>query len=322
MTDLTVTTTDLTQRAALDDAVRENIVDAKAKNTRRAYTADWAHFTAWCAAHDESSLPADPATVARYLSDIADAFKVATLERRLVGIATAHRYASLESPTVAPVVRETFKGIKRRKARSGEQQTQKEAAVTGVVVKLVETLDDTMSGVHDRALILIGFAGAFRRSELAALDVADVKFVAEGLVITVKMSKTDQEGIGAVKGIPYGSHIETCPVRSLKTWLEKAAITEGPIFRHIDRHGNVRPKRLNAGSIPRIIKEAAAKAGLDPTQFSGHSLRAGLATAAAEAGVSERAIMAQTGHKSVVVARRYIRRGSLFKDNAAAEVGL
>ena len=322
MTDLTVTTTDLAQRAALNDAVSENIVEAKAANTRRAYSADWAHFTAWCEAHDETALPADPATVARYISDIADDFKVATLERRLVGIATAHRYANLESPTTAPIVRETFKGIRRRKAKSGEQQTQKEAAVTSVVRKLVETLDDTMSGVHDRALLLLGFAGAFRRSELAALNVADVKFVAEGLVITVRMSKTDQDGVGALKGIPYGSHLETCPVRSLKAWLEKAAIIEGPIFRPIDRHGNVRPQRLNAGSIPRIIKAAAAKAGLDPTLFSGHSLRAGLATAAAEAGVSERAIMAQTGHKSVLIARRYIRRGSLFRDNAAAEVGL
>lgn len=308
-------------RRQLDEAVLENIVESKAPNTRRAYAADWDHFTSWCEAHGEASLPADPATVARYITDIASQYKLTTLERRLTSITAAHRYANLSTPVWTLLVRETFKGIRRRKAANGEQLTQKEAAVTDTIRRMVEPLGETTGDIHDRALLLIGFAGALRRSELVALNYEDVRFTREGLVVTVRRSKTDQAGVGREVGIPYGSTFETCPVRSLQAWLEHSEITEGPLFHYIDRHGNLRG-RLNAGSVARIIKKAAEQVGLDPSQFAGHSLRAGFATAAAEAGVDERSIMAQTGHKSLEVARRYMRRGSLFKNNAAAKVGL
>lgn len=323
MNTLTVTEhADLAARARLDDEVRETIAEAKAPNTRRAYAADWAHFTAWCEQHGEPALPAEPATVARYLTAIAGDYKIATLERRLVGVATAHRYAGVESPTATPLVRETLKGVRRRKAKAGERQSQKEAAVTDIIRRMVAPLGAAPGDIRDRALLLLGFAGAFRRSELVSLDVGDARFTREGVVVTLRTSKTDQGGEGMLKGIPYGSQLETCPVRSLQEWVERASITEGPLFRPIDRHHNIGPTRLHPGSVARIVKTAAERAGLDPALFSGHSLRAGLATAAAEAGVSEADIMAQTGHRSVAVARRYIRRGSLFRSNAAARVGL
>jgi integrase len=152
--------------------------------------------------------------------------------------------------------------------------------------------------------------------------VSDVEFTTDGLVVKLRRSKTDQDGQGSTKGIPYGSRSETCPVRVLRAWLDTAGITEGPIFRPINRHGHIQPVRLSAYGVALVVKRAAQAAGLNPEQFAGHSLRAGLATAAAAAGVSERAIMNQTGHRSVVVARRYIREGSLFRENAAASVGL
>lgn len=314
---------ELARRSALNDQVRQAVGDSKAWNTKRAYAADWAHFETWCREHGEQPLPAAPETVARYLVFHADQLKRATLERRLVGITTAHRYAGHESPCPATIVRETMKGIRRQKADAGEEQRQVEAAVTAVIRQLVGTLsEETNGGVHDRALLLIGFAGAFRRSELVALRVQDIRETREGLVIRVRRSKTDQDAVGNDKGIPYGSHIDTCPVRAYKAWLERSGIKEGPVFRPINRHGGIRPTALRAESVAAIIKEAATKAGLDPARFAGHSLRSGLATAAAEADVPEREIMEQGGWKSAAIARRYIRRGSLFKRNAASKVGL
>lgn len=185
-----------------------------------------------------------------------------------------------------------------------------------------DTLDDRLIGVRDRALLLLGFAGAFRRSELVALDLADVHAGHDGLTVVIRKSKTDQEGQGRKVGIPYGSHPHTCPVRAMATWREKSGLSEGALFRAINRHGQLQAGRLSDRAVALIVKRAALAAGLDATKYAGHSLRAGLATSAAQAGVSERSIMAQTGHKSVMVARRYIRDGSLFRDNAAAQVGL
>ncbi len=311
-----------TRRAKQNEAVREYVDASTAANTRRAYRSDWQDFEVWCAAHYEQALPAAPETVARYLTDLAKVAKAATLDRRLSSISMAHQFADLETPTRTVLVRKTMKGIRRQKVLGREMVTQKEAAVTAIVRDFVAVFPDTPTGLRNKALILIGFAGAFRRSELVALDMADLKFSAEGVVITVRQSKTDQEGEGTQKGIPYGRKPMTCPVRALRAWLDAADIVTGPVFRPIDRHGNIKPQALTAQSVALIVKQAAGKAGYDPTVFAGHSLRAGLATAAAQAGVSERIIMAQTGHKSVTVARRYIRRGELFSENAAADVGL
>jgi integrase len=183
-------------------------------------------------------------------------------------------------------------------------------------------LPDGLIGSRDRTLLLIGFAGAFRRSELVALNRDAVEITGDGLVITIKRSKTDQEGAGRKIGLPYAAHKETCPVRSLQEWLERSAITDGPLLRPINRHGHMAEGRLSSAAVGEIVKRHATAVGLDPTKFSGHSLRSGLATSAAAAGASERSIMAQTGHRSVNMVRRYIRDGSLFRENAAAVVGL
>jgi integrase len=187
---------------------------------------------------------------------------------------------------------------------------------------MLATLPDGLAGTRDRALLLTGFAGAFRRSELVGLDRADLEFNARGLVITLRRSKTDQEGHGRKVALPYGSTFETCPVRSMQAWLEESGITDGPLFRKINRHGQLHLARLCGSAVALTVKRSVRAAGLDPSKYSGHSLRSGFATAAAIAGASERAIMNQTGHQSSKMVRRYIRDGNLFRDNAAAKLGL
>jgi len=302
------------------DQARDYAAHAKAPNTLKAYRADWADFSEWCALHRQGFLPATPQTVALYLTDLARTHKVSTLYRRLSGISQAHQAAGFPTPTGAAQVRLVFQGIRRT---LGSASSQKNPAITAEVRAMVETLQlDTLSGVRDRALLLVGFAGAFRRSELVSLDVADVTFNADGLVAQLRRSKTDQEGQGRKVGLPFGSNPLTCPVRALRAWFSQGVIASGPIFRPIDRHGNLQRVRLTDQSVALIVKRCARAAGLDWERYAGHSLRAGLATAAAMADVSERSIMAQTGHKSLPVARRYIRDGSLFRRNAAAAVGL
>jgi integrase len=188
--------------------------------------------------------------------------------------------------------------------------------------RMIAQLPETLIGVRDRAILLVGFAGAFRRSELVALNHDDVEFTRDGLVISIRRSKTDQEGAGRKIGIPYGSNPATCPVRSLQDWIECGDIKEGPLFRPINRHGQIAGRRLSGEAVAEIVKRYATKAGMNANQFAGHSLRSGLATSSAAAGASERAIMNQTGHRSVMTVRRYIRDGNLFRENAAAVVGL
>jgi integrase len=187
---------------------------------------------------------------------------------------------------------------------------------------MVNSLPDTVKGKRDRALLLLGFAGAFRRSELVGLSVEDLQESRDGITVLLRRSKTDQEGEGRKVGIPYGQHPETCPVRALQAWREVAGISEGLLFRAVNKSGKVGGKGLSPIDVARAVKSAAAAAGLNPAFFSGHSLRAGLATAAAAAGVAERVIMATTGHKSERMLRRYIREGNIFRENAAAAVGL
>jgi integrase len=188
---------------------------------------------------------------------------------------------------------------------------------------MLECADTGMIGSRDRALILLGFAGAFRRAELVNLDLTDLAFSRDGLTVTLRRSKTDQEGQGRKIGIPYGSNPETCPVRNLQTWLEQAGIGDnGPVFRSLNRHGQLQPGRLSPIDVARIVKKLAHRASLDATKYAGHSLRAGHATSAAIAGASERSIMNQTGHRSVQMVRRYIRESSLFRENSAGKLGL
>jgi integrase len=273
----------------------------------------------WSQARDISPLPASPEAVASYIAECAGRLKVGSIQRRLNAISEAHKAMGLESPTHNAMVRNTLKGIRRT---IGTAQTQKTAALTDDIRTMVDATDDGTIGARDRALILLGFAGAFRRSELVGLDVADCAFGKDGLTITLRRSKIDQQGAGRKIGIPYGSNPETCPVRTIQAWIEQAAVASGPLFRSINRHGQVQPGRLSGIDVARIVKKLADRAGLDTTKYAGHSLRAGHATAAAIAGASERSIMNQTGHRSVQMVRRYIRDGTLFRENSAGKLGL
>ena len=305
-----------------EEQARDYLKKSKAENTIRAYRADWNCFTTWCKENDLSALPATPETVSLYLTGMAGQKKCSTLQRRLSAISQAHQAANHESPTLHIKVRAIWRGIRRTHGTAYEG---KAPAITADIKKMVETLDNLKNEklrVRDRALLLLGFAGAFRRSELVGLDYADLLINSDGITVNLRKSKTDQEGQGRKIGIPYGSNRETCPVRSLQKWLEVSGISFGALFRPINRHNQMRNMRLSDKAVALIVKRCAKSAGLDSTKYAGHSLRAGLATSAANAGVSERAIMNQTGHNSVVMVRRYIREGTIFKDNAAAQVGL
>jgi site-specific recombinase XerD len=298
---------------------RAYIDAATAPNTRRAYRSDWEHFARWCAAHGFLSLPATPETVALYLGALASVAKVSTVQRRLTAIAKAHRAAGHETPTKSEVVHLTMRGIRRT---HGVAPTQKAPAVLADLRAMLAVLPDNLIGTRDRAILLLGFAGAFRRSELVALDVGDLGFGERGLTITLRRSKGDQEGEGVKKGIPFGRHGLTCPVTATRDYMDMSRVTGGPLFRSVNRHGQIGEDRLGDKAVALVVKRAALAAGLDPTKYAGHSLRAGLATSAAAGGAQERDIMRQTGHRSVQMLRRYIRDGELFRDNAAASAGL
>jgi site-specific recombinase XerD len=301
------------------DQVREFIRASKAANTLRGYQSDWRQFIAWCEAHGLQPLPASAETVAAFIAECAGRLKVGSVQRRLNAIAEAHKAVGSESPTHSALVANTMKGIRRTR---GTAPAQKAAALTEDIRAMVGVTDPGLIGRRDRALLLLGFAGAFRRSELVGLTVGDCAFTSDGLTVLLRRSKTDQAGEGRKVGIPYGANPETCPVRTVQTWIEAAGIADGPLFRSINRHGRVQPAALSGGDVARVVKKLAQRAGLDPAKYAGHSLRAGHATSAAIAGASERSIMAQTGHRSVQMVRRYIREGSLFRENSAGRLGL
>jgi site-specific recombinase XerD len=300
-------------------AVSNFVETSKSVNTRKAYRADWAEFRAWCARYRRQALPALPETVAYYLADESLRLKVSTLERRLATISQAHRAAGHESPTQHAQVRLVWSGIKREK---GTAQVHMKPTLTRHLRAMVEKLPDSLVGCRDRALLLLGFAGAMRRSELVGLTVADLAFTDEGLVVIIRRSKTDQTGEGRKIGIPLGGQLETCPVRSVQRWLDESRIDEGPVFRAVSRGGLIRETALSDRVVANVVKRTLTAAGKSTKRYAGHSLRAGLITQAAMAGVSERVIQDQSGHKSLPVLRRYIRDGSLFRENAAGKVGL
>lgn len=278
--------------------------DAKAEATRRAYAGDWRAFAAWCSAKGLTCMPASSATVAVYLASLADTGrKVSTIERALAGIAAAHRDAGHSWQKGQPQIREVLSGIRRR---LGTMPAQKSPVGDAELRAMVDALGVCRDALRDRAILTLGWFGAFRRSELAALDITDVTFTSEGLVVRVRRSKTDQEGVGREVGIPYAGAPALCPVRALRAWLDASGIERGLLFRASGR------------TVARVVQRSASAAGLDPARFGGHSLRAGFATTAAKKGRSLDAIMRQTGHRSERVARGYIRHATLFIDNAAA----
>jgi integrase len=298
---------------------RAYIDAATAVNTRRAYRSDWTDFTVWCEQNGLMPLPATPESVALYLGALAQVAKVSTVGRRLTAIAKAHRAAGYETPTKSEVVHLIMRGIRRT---HGVAPTQKAPAVLADLRAMLAVLPNNLIGTRDRALLLLGFAGAFRRSELVSLDVADLAFGERGMTVTLRRSKADQEGEGAKKGIPFGRHLLTCPVTAVRGYMDMSQTSEGPLFRPINRHGHIGEARLGDKAVALVVKRSALAAGLDPTKYAGHSLRAGLATSAAAGGAQERDIMRQTGHRSAQMLRRYIRDGELFRDNAAAQAGL
>jgi site-specific recombinase XerD len=296
---------------------------AASPNTARTFASDWRHFEAWCAREGLIAYPADPSTVAIYISSLAGTHKVATLQHRLTAINYYHRHhgddrpygpASLKHAAIASVM----KGLKREK---GTRADAKSALTTEQLRAMVRSIEESPRGLRDRALLLIGFAGGFRRSELVALDVADVTDTEDGLKITIRRSKTDQEGQGRTLGIPYGSDPRSCPVRAWRKWIAAAGITAGPVFRGF-RNLKMMDDAITPQVVALVVKKAAERAGIDAAELSGHSLRSGLATTAARNGASERSIMKQTGHRSVAMVRRYIHDAELFHDNAAGKLGL
>jgi site-specific recombinase XerD len=289
------------------DYVRESL----SQNTRTAYLSDLEHFESW-----GGQIPATPEMIAAYLAAHAGVHTVATLNRRLAALAKVHRFRGFSNPTSVEVVKATLRGLKRIK---GTAQRQATPLIKEDLFVVLETMGTRLKDVRDRALLLLGFAGGFRRSELIGLNCDDVVLVRQGIKITLRRSKTDQNGVGRKVGIPHGRG-RWCAVVALEQWLTASSITEGAMFRPIDRHHRVGPKRLSGEGVCLVIRERVQAAGIDPKEYSGHSLRAGLATSAAHAGVSSWKIRKQTGHASDAMLARYIRDGQLFINNAVAEL--
>lgn len=299
---------------------------ARSSNTVKAYRHDLSDFATWCKvdAGNLSPLPAAPRTVAFYATDLAGrGMKAATIQRRLAAIAQLHQEADLEDPTKTKAVRNTYRGIVRE---IGSFQEGKAPMLTPTVRRVLSAFEREKgpAAARDRALLLLGLAGGYRVGELGSLRKEDAELVDEGAIVLLRSSKTDQSGGGFYKGIPHGNHPETCPVSHLRAWLEllPASPDDGPIFRGVDRHGNVKAPPMAADSISRVVKKRALKAGLDPSRYSGHSLRAGFVTAASEGGAHDKDIMRQTAHRSLATLHRYRRTVGLFKNNPASLLGL
>ncbi len=308
-----------------------------ASNTRRAYAADWADFAAWCAEAGEGALPATPKAVAGYLHHLAEAGrKVATIQRRLAAIADRHRSAGLPTPTEEADVRRALRQIRRT---IGVRQDPKAPVLVDDLRAMVATLPEDPRGLRDRALLLVGFAGAFRRSELVGIRLEHLRFTKRGVVVTIPFSKTNQVGEHEVVALAHGDDPATCPVRALRAWLQAAGMglpakgKAGPVFVKIDRHGKCWDRPLTPQYIAALVKRAVAGAGIRPDgeddespldldRYAAHSLRAGLVTSAALAGLNEVEIAETTRHKSLDTLRRYRRIADPFKRGIAGKIKL
>jgi len=300
---------------------------SRAENTRRAYRLDWSAFQLWCSDHGLAAMPAAPETVRLYVTDLARlGRRSSTITRHAASIATAHRRAGhVPPPTADPLFRETLSGIRKTLGTAPSKKAPAELSVLQAMIAATPVSADDgrplPGGIRDRALLLLGFSVFARESELAALDVGDVVESDEGLRVTIRRSKTDQEGVSEEVGVPYGSHAQTCPVRALRAWRRVLNAEAGPLFPAVTRWGRV-GARLSPQAVGDIVQRAASRAGFDPRRFGGHSLRSGGATAAAKGKAPDRAIMRQGRWRSERIARGYIRAGTLFEENAAAFTGL
>ena len=308
---------------ALHEETLNNLKTSKANNTLRAYRSDFKDFGSFCIKHGFKSIPTDPKIVSLYLTHMSKTSKISTLRRRLVSIGVVHKLKGHYLDTKHPIIIENLMGIKRLK---GSKQTGKKPILINHLKQIVNTINEQeieeIVKFRNKTLILIGFGGGFRRTELISIDYEDLEFVDEGVKIALKRSKTDQFGEGMIKGLPYFSKETYCPVINLKNWLKISKIKTGPIFRRFAKGSALTKYRLTDQSVVLVIKEYLRLAGIENNNFSGHSLRSGFATVAAEAGADERSIMAMTGHKTTQMVRRYIKEANIFKNNALNKVKL
>ena len=313
-------TTDL---KILHEATLENLKSSKANNTLRAYKSDFKDFGAFCSKHGFSSLPTEPKIVSLYLTYLSKNSKFSTLRRRLVSISMVHKLKGHYLDTKHPIIVENLMGIRRVK---GSIQKGKKPILINHLKSIINSINEQNTNenkkLRDKTIILIGFGGGFRRTELISIDYEDLEFVPEGVKITLRKSKTDQFGEGMVKGIPYFDDENYCPVINLRKWLEISKINSGPIFKRFSKGLILTDNRLTDQSVVLLIKEHLRFAGIENKNFAGHSLRSGFATVAADSGADERSIMAMTGHKTTQMVRRYIREANLFKNNALNKIKL
>ena len=312
----------ITDLKTLKEETLKNLQSSKAKNTVRAYKSDFEDFGLFCVKNGFQNLPSEPKIVSLYLTHLSTKnIKISTIKRRLVSIGVIHKTKGHYLDTKHPVIIENLMGIKRRK---GTIQKGKKPLLISNIKHIIDVInkekEPDIKKLRNKALLLIGFSGGFRRNEIVSLDLEDIEFVFEGAKITVKKSKTDQFGEGMIKGIPHFENSLYCPVTSLKRWINFAKIKKGPIFVKFSKGPKITKQRLTDQSVSIIIKEYLLKAGIDNKNYSGHSLRSGFATSAAESGAEERSIMAMTGHKSSDMVRRYIKEASLFKNNALNKI--
>ena len=286
-----------------------NLKNSKSKNTLRAYQSDYNDFSLFCSKNGFQAMPTQPKILALYITHLASYSKYSTLKRRLASISIIHKTKGHYIDTKHPIIVENLMGIKRT---NGSNQKGKKPLLINDLKLLINSIHESkeknIRKIRDKALVLIGFSGGFRRSELVDIEYEDIEFVEEGVKIFVKRSKTDQSGEGMTKAIPYFDNINFCPVKALNKWVVEAEIKEGKIFNISDK------------SVALIIKKYANYAGLDSNRYAGHSLRSGFATSTAESGAEERNIMAMTGHKSTEMVRRYIKEANLFKNNALNKI--
>ena len=286
----------------------KNLKNSKAHNTLRAYQADFKDFTKFCLKNSFNSMPSDPKIIALYLTHLSSFSKFSTLKRRLASIKVIHRLKGHYIDTKHPIIAENLMGIKRK---MGVKQTSKKPILINdlkLIINVINKDQNEYKKLQNKALILIGFAGGFRRSELVSIEYEDIEFVNEGVKILVQRSKTDQTGLGMIKAIPYFQNKIYCPVTSLRDWISYSKISDGKIFKISDK------------TVALTIQKYALLAGLDKTKYAGHSLRSGFATSTAETGADERSIMAMTGHKTTQMVRRYIQEANLFKNNALNKI--
>ena len=312
----------ITDIKGLQEETLINLRNSKADNTIRAYKSDFNDFGLFCAQNGFKSLPSDPKIVSLYLTQLSTKnVIISTIKRRLVSIGVIHKLKGHYLDTKHPLIVENLMGIKRRK---GSIQNGKKPLLINNLKKIINVIDEQKKEkikiLRDRTIILIGFSGGFRRNEIVSLDFDDLDFVEEGLKINIKRSKTDQFGAGSTKGLPYFENSQYCPVVSIQKWIEISKINSGALFRRFTKGSNLSEKRLTDQTVALLIKEYLDLAGIDSTNYSGHSLRSGFATSAAEAGAEERTIMAMTGHKTTEMVRRYIKNADLFKNNALNKI--